>query len=99
MVERNGRPSAGNSVSNSAGSLWHRPPRLLQHGLALTLREWMAVAQHYGVPTDFLDFSYNAEVAAYFATLSNDGEIGVIYCFNYAYAEQERVNYLPTATP
>jgi|SRR5471030_2674994 hypothetical protein len=75
------------------GALQRNAPRL---GLDLTAdREWMAVAQHYGFPTEFLDFSYNAEVAAYFATPSKDGEIGVLYCLNYAYAEELAIDHLP----
>ncbi len=55
----------------------------------------MAVAQHYGFPTEFLDFSYSVEVAAYFATPSKDGEIGVIYCLNYVFAQELAINRLP----
>ena len=44
----------------------------------------LATAQHYGFPTSFLDFTYNVEIAAFFATATNptNAEIGVIYCFN-----------------
>jgi FRG domain len=75
------------------GALRRNAPRL---GLDITAeREWMAVAQHYGFPTDFLDFSYSVEAAAYFATPSHCGEIGVIYCLNYALAEELAIDHLP----
>ncbi len=43
-----------------------------------------AIAQHYGIPTSFLDLTTNPEVAALFAKTSGDGQNsckGVIYCF------------------
>lgn len=45
----------------------------------------MAIAQHYGIPTDFVDFTYSPEVAAFFATHSPKdltGKNGVIICIN-----------------
>lgn len=40
----------------------------------------LAIAQHYGFYTTFLDFTWNYEVAAYFATkATEDSRIGVIY--------------------
>ena len=46
--------------------------------------ELLAVAQHYGFPTAHLDFTYNLEVAAYFASAANpsQADVGVIYGFN-----------------
>lgn len=42
--------------------------------------EYLAIAQHYGAYTPLLDFTWNLEVAAYFATAGgNPGEIGVIF--------------------
>lgn len=46
--------------------------------------DWFfAVAQHYGLPTNFIDFSKSIEVAAFFATNSKSNKIGedcVIIC-------------------
>lgn len=43
--------------------------------------EWMAIAQHHGLPTRLLDWSYNPLVAAFFACLSEQRKDAVIYCF------------------
>jgi FRG domain len=45
--------------------------------------DYLAVAQHYGLYSRLLDFSWNLEVAAYFASLGGQQvEVGVIYAFN-----------------
>lgn len=48
--------------------------------------DWFyAVAQHYGIPTSYIDFSTKPEIAAFFATNSGDNKIGedcVIICLN-----------------
>jgi FRG domain len=43
-----------------------KEPALLQYGFSSD--QAMAVAQHYGIPTTFLDFTTDIEVARYFAT-------------------------------
>lgn len=46
--------------------------------------EYLAIAQHYGFYTSLLDFTWNAEVAAYFATDGDQpSKVGVIWAFNY----------------
>ncbi|GGF04083.1 FRG domain-containing protein [Chishuiella changwenlii] len=48
--------------------------------------DWFfAVAQHYGLPTNYIDFTTDLEVAAFFATNSKSNEVGkesVIICLN-----------------
>lgn len=52
----------------------------------------IAIAQHYGIPTDFIDFSRSPEIALFFATHSTkelQGKEGVILCLN----KKEFVDY------
>lgn len=45
--------------------------------------EWLAVAQHYGLPTRLLDWTENPLIAAYFATSEKEsGSDSVIYCLD-----------------
>lgn len=49
-------------------------------------KDWFwAVAQHYGLPTKYIDFSFSPNIAAFFATNSDYTQIGkdcVIICLN-----------------
>ena len=53
--------------------------------------EYLAIAQHYGFYTLLLDFTWNAEVAAYFATMGGQpGKVGAIWGFNYKEYQEMR---------
>jgi hypothetical protein len=43
--------------------------------------DWLAVAQHHGLPTPLLDWSYNPLVAAYFAVFPEEDRDAAVYAF------------------
>jgi hypothetical protein len=52
--------------------------------------QYLAIAQHYGLYTDLLDFTWNFEVAAYFATASQASAVGAVFAFSAREYEQMR---------
>lgn len=54
----------------------------------------IATAQHYGIPTSFLDWTTDPEVAGYFASGRHSSDSGVIYCIKSSLLEEtwENIN-------
>jgi len=71
---------AANKLNEFAGWV-HNIPDL--HSLHDDPESILAVAQHYGIATPLLDFSYSSRIAGFFATDGGiEGDTGTIICLN-----------------
>jgi hypothetical protein len=61
--------------------------------------DFLAVAQHYGLPTRLLDWTWNPLVAAFFATCECKEEDGAVYALYAAMIPSHSPSVSPLATP
>jgi len=80
------RPKAGRKLlaipDQNLFRAWKRYAVSREEGLSYKSDwDWLALAQHYGLPTRLLDWTVNPLVAAFFAVKQSGNSEGVIYAF------------------
>lgn len=62
---------------------WKRRSSIFINRSLTSWWDWLTLAQHHGVPTRLLDWTFTPLVAAFFASIDNLDSDGVIYAYKY----------------
>lgn len=77
-LERTGRDPVAALQANAFAALMEATARPIQLG-EVSSRLFLAVAQHYGLPTDLIDFSPDPDIAVWFASRESFEASAVVY--------------------
>lgn len=99
LLPKAGRPEYLLPDSRSYGRFYSWSKQAVAYDAALPENDWerLAIAQHFGLATCLLDWSYNPLVALYFACVDLPEANGAVYCYDPEVFVDERVLNLKSA--
>jgi hypothetical protein len=81
LIPKAGRPSFARHNDKEIFKQWKRRGLSYLENSSFTDSELLTIAQHTGLPTRLLDWSFNPLVAAYFACQENHDKDGAIFAY------------------
>lgn len=83
LLPKAGRPPFSGRDDQPYFEAWKRRAAEYISPLPNSDWDWLAIAQHHGLATRLLDWSYYPLVAAYFAVCEEHDADAVVYCYRY----------------
>lgn len=107
LVPRLQRPGIDKSLARLqarvlASQLQEAVPVFSEKSHPLPARAYLAVAQHYGIPTNLLDFTYDPLIAVYFAShgrITHPSQLGTVYYLKVSDARQKGMSLILPPPP